>query len=287
MLRTNKEKLVQISVCGEITHPKNNFPRITTEGKVKFLPGTGGITYNVMLGDKACGFVADHVEPGVSISNSDTMNNNGLNILTSVGNTAKVISGDAKGDLGYVTGMHGGIEHVLVYFPKETLEKLTIGDKIQIKSWGTGLELEDCPDVKVYNTDPDLVEKMNIRVLEDGTLEVPVVTTVPAHLMGSGIGAITAHRGDYDIMTADKEAFDASNLGELRFGDIILLEDCDNSYGRGYLKGAVSIGVVVHSDCVITGHGPGVTTLLTCQSPKIKGVIDPKANIGNYLGILK
>lgn len=286
MLKTNKEKLVQISVCGEITHPKNNFPRITTEGKIKFLPGTGGITYNVKIGDKASGFVADHVEPGVSVSNLDTMKNNGLNILTSVGNSAKVISGDGKGDTGYVTGMHGGIEHVLIYFPQETLEKLAIGDKIQIKSWGTGLELEDYPDVKVYNTDPDLLDKLKIKELEDGTLEVPVTATVPAHLMGSGIGAITSHRGDYDIMSDDKEAYDASNLGELRLGDIVLLQDCDNSYGRGYLKGAVSIGVVVHSDCVITGHGPGVTTLLTCQSPKIKGVIDSSANIGKYLEIL-
>lgn len=286
-MKTNKEKLVQISVCGEITHPKNNFPRITTEGKVKYLPGTGGITYNVQIGDKACGFVADHVEPGVSISNSDTMNNNGLNILASVGNMAKVISGDAKGETGYVTGMHGGIEHVLVYFPKETLEKLSIGDKIQIKSWGTGLEIEECPDIKIYNTDPELLEKLQINILEDGSIEIPVTTKVPAHLMGSGIGAITSHRGDYDIMTADKEAYDAANLGELRFGDIVLLEDCDNSYGRGYLKGAVSIGVVVHSDCVITGHGPGVTTLLTCQKTKIKGILDSKANIGHYLGILK
>ncbi len=286
MLKTNKEKLVQISVLGEITHPKNTFPRITAEGKVVHLPGTAGITYNVKIGDKACGFVADHVEPGVSIANSDNLSNNGLNILTCVGNTAKVVTGEGKGDLGFVTGMHGGIEHVLVYFEPETLEKLTIGDKIQIKSWGTGLEIDGIKDIKVYNTDPELLEKMKIKVLEDGTLEVPVVTKVPAHLMGSGIGA-TSHRGDYDIMTADKEAFEACNLGELRFGDIVLLEDCDNTYGRGYLKGAVSIGVVVHSDCVLTGHGPGVTTLLTCQSPKIKGIIDPKANIGNYLGILK
>ncbi|SES99680.1 DUF4438 domain-containing protein [Anaerobranca gottschalkii] len=285
-MKTNKEKLVKISVCGEITHPKTNGPRITTEGKIKFLPGTGGITYNVKIGDKTCGFVADHVEPGVSIANSDSRSNDGLNILASVGNEARVISGDAKGEKGYVTGKHGGIEHVLVYFPQDTLEKLNIGDKIQIKAWGTGLEIEGCPDIKVYNTDPELLEKMNIKVLDDGTIEVPVVTKVPAYLMGSGIGAITSHRGDYDIMTADKEAFEQAKIGDLRFGDIVLLEDCDNSYGRGYLKGAVSIGVVVHSDCVITGHGPGVTTLLTCQKPKIKGVIDPKANIGYYLGIL-
>ena len=31
----------------------------------------------------------------------------------------------------------------------------------------------------------------------------------------------------------------------------------------GYLKGAVSIGVVVHSDCVKMGHGPGITTIVT------------------------
>ena len=41
------------------------------------------------------------------------------------------------------------------------------------------------------------------------------------------------------------------------------LEDCDNCFGRSYRRGALTVGVVVHSDCFVAGHGPGVTTLFT------------------------
>jgi len=41
----------------------------------------------------------------------------------------------------------------------------------------------------------------------------------------------------------------------------------------------VTIGIVVHSDCLLAGHGPGVTTLMTCATPLIEPVIDAKANI--------
>ena len=42
---------------------------------------------------------------------------------------------------------------------------------------------------------------------------------------------------------------------------------------------------LIHSDCVIAGHGPGVATLLTSTTSKIKFQIDPDANIANYLNI--
>ena len=47
------------------------------------------------------------------------------------------------------------------------------------------------------------------------------------------------------------------NLDTLRFGDIIAITDADHSYGRIYRSGAVSIGVIAHSNCVTAGHGPG------------------------------
>lgn len=286
MLKTNKDRLVQIAVEGPVSPPMARFPyRVKTDGTVATLPGTGGITYNVQVGDLACGWVADHVEPGVSLRNKDESENGGLNTLACVGNVATVISGEAKGATGWVTGKHGGIEHVLTWFDQETLAKMNIGDKVRIKSWGTGLKLLDAPEISVYNLDPELLEKMNLK-LNNGVLEVPVATSIPAHLMGSGIGAITTHRGDYDIMTADPEAYRQYNLDKLRLGDLVLLQDCDNQFGRGYLKGAVSVGVVVHSDCVITGHGPGVTTLFTSKKPLIKGIQSDKANIGHWLGIL-
>lgn len=282
MLKTNKENVVKWSVQGKVHHPTGGTYRITHEGKPMILPATGGISYNVKIGDSAFGWAGDHVEPGISMRNENSNENAALMTFACIGNEAKIISGDAKGKKGYVTGMHGGIDHVLVYFDEETLEELAIDDKIQIKAYGQGLQLIDYPDVHIMSIDPELFEKLGVKEVE-GKLQVPVVAKVPPYLMGSGIGSGNGYSGDYDIMTADTEEIKRLGLDKLRFGDLVLLQDCDNSYGRGYLKGAVSIGVVVHSDCVKAGHGPGITTIMVSKTPNIEGVINEKANIGDYM----
>ena len=282
MLKTNKDKVVKWSVQGKVHHPTGGTYRITHEGKPMILPATGGISYNVKIGDSAFGWAGDHVEPGVSMRNENTNENAALMTFACIGNEAKIISGDAKGAKGYVTGMHGGIDHVLVYFDEETLENLSIDDKIQIKAYGQGLQLTDYPDVHMMSIDPDLFEKLGVTEV-NGKLQVPVVAKVPPYLMGSGIGSGNGYSGDYDIMTADTEEIKRLGLDKLKFGDLVLLQDCDNSYGRGYLKGAVSIRVVVHSDCVKAGHGPGITTIMVSKTSMIEGIINEEANIGNYM----
>lgn len=57
MLRTNKEKIVKWSVQGKIHHPLGGNYRITHEGVPMILPATGGISYNVSIGDSAFGWV--------------------------------------------------------------------------------------------------------------------------------------------------------------------------------------------------------------------------------------
>lgn len=282
MLKTNEDKLVKMAVQGSIAPPTTGPYRITTEGKALTLPGTGGITYNVGVGSPAMGWVADHVEPAVSIKEKEERDNSGLQTFACIGNKARVIGGDAKKAEGVVIGKHGGIEHVLVQFSQEDQKKMSIGDKILIEAYGTGLSLINHPDIKLKNIDPWLLHQLDIKE-RDGEIQVPVTTTIPPYLMGSGIGANTSHRGDYDIMTHDPRAYKEYNLEYLRLGDLVLLEDCDNEYGRGYLEGAVSIGVVVHSDCVVTGHGPGVTTIMTSKKSLIKGKIDENANIANHI----
>ena len=284
MLRTNMEKTVQLSVQGKVHHPSYTPApyRNSYEGELMVLPATGGITYNVKLGDSAFGWAGDHVEPGVSLRNEELREKHALMTLSCIGNTAKVLTGDAKGALGYVTGKHSGVDHVMIYFDDEALEKMSVDDKILIKSWGQGLQLLDYPDIAVMNIDPELL--LNIPVTEtDGILKVPVAAEVPAYLMGSGIGDSSAYMGDYDIMTADKKEIQSLGLDQLKFGDLVLLRDCDNSYGRGYLKGAVSIGVVVHSDCIKLGHGPGITVIMTSKESKIEGIISEDANIKNWI----
>lgn len=288
MIKTNKENLVMQSVGGKVHSPIISTPyRVSRDGKPMILPATGGISYNVKVGDSCMKWVGDHVEPGVSVRNENTSENSALMVLSCIGNKARVVSGDAKGAEGFVTGGHGGIEHTLVYFDEETLEKLNLDDKILIKAFGQGLEIEGFEDITCMNIDPELLEKMDIRVTEDGCLEVPVVTEIPPYLMGSGVGSATAFSGDYDIMTGDAEANEKYGINELRFGDIVLLQDCNNCFGRDYLKGSVTIGVIVHSDCVKAGHGPGVTTIMSCPTSKIRGRKDKNANIAYYMGAMR
>ncbi len=191
------------------------------------------------------GLAGDHVEPGVSTKNPDSAMDMAYNTLTCVGNQAKVITGEAKGAIGYVTGKHGGIDHVMIAFEQEVLEKLTIDDKFLVKACGQGMTLTDYPEITVMNLDPQLLNKMGIEEV-DGCLIVPVTKVIPAALMGSGLGSDTMLSGDYDIMTRDSKSFEELGLQELRFGDIVMIQDHCNDHGPDYCQGAVTIGVIIH-----------------------------------------
>lgn len=259
--------------------------QVSHEGNPMILPRMGSITLNVQIGDSVYGMEGDHVEPGVSIKNPGAEENNALNLLSCIGNPAKVITGEAKGSMGFVTGSHGGVDDLLLYFPRDVMEKMTVEDKIQVRMQGRGMKIHGFEDsVHCIGIDPILFEKMGITV-EDGKLIVPVAARVPAYLMGSGIGEFSAVAGDYDIMTADRAEIQRLGLDQLRYGDIVLLENCDNTYGRGYLTGAVSIGVVIHGDCILMGHGPGVSTLFSAKIPVIEGRLDPHANLADFMGV--
>lgn len=289
MLKTNVEKLIKISVMGEIASPTiRNVYNVSATGKPLVLPGVGGITYNLRVGDPACGWEADHVEPGVSVENKENdarsgqAANTAFNVLSCIGNQAIVSTGDAKGAMGTVTGKHGGIEHVLVDFPSEVLEKLVLGDRILIKAYGIGLKLLDFPDLRVLNMDPRLLDAWNTKP-NGAKLEVPVTHIVPAAIMGSGLGANQVNSGDYDIQLFDSGVVEQYGLGSVRLGDLVAIIDADHSFGRIYRQGAVSVGVVVHTNCVTAGHGPGVTTLMTSPDGKIIPQIDKNANIASLL----
>lgn len=286
MIKSNKENLVMQSVQGKIHSPITGNPfRVDTEGKAHVLPATGGISYNVKIGDSCMKWVGDHVEPGVSIKNPGGPENSALMLLSCIGNEARVTSGEAKGAKGFVTGNHGGIDHTLIYFKDEDLEKMAVGDDILVKAYGQGLKLQGLDDVVIMNLDPSLMEKLNLTINDNGQLVAPIVTEIPAFLMGSGIGSSTSFSGDYDIMTGDKEANEKYGINDLRFGDLVLLRDCDNTNGRQYLEGSVSIGVIVHSDCVLSGHGPGVTVIMSSKTNRIVGEIKENANIAHYMDI--
>ena len=289
MLRDNRDKLLVIAVQGEIVAPSSSTYRAQWDGKPKLALGMGGIKYNLKVGDPCFGWASgDHVEPGVTIRGKEKKNPSdcALAWLACIGNEAKVVSGEAKGDKGVFTGRHAGSDD-LVWFPDETLEKLAIGDKVQVKAHGVGLELLDYPDIRLNKLSPRLLDRLGIEETEEG-LVVPVVKEVPSHLMGSGIGWETATEPvDYDIQTTDPKQVEKYGLETLRLGDVVCLRDqlCIN--GRGYWKGAVTIGVIVHGASDYAGHGPGVDPILSSKDGKIVPKIDLRANIAYYLGLRK
>lgn len=288
MVKTNADKLIEMALQGKVVPADEFLPHeVSHDGKPYCLPGVGSITYNVKVGASAFGWKSDHTEPGVSTvsTESEKAYAKGYNFLACIGNEARVITGDAKGAVGIVTGKHGGVEHVMIDFADSALKKLTLDDKFLIRAFGQGLEIENFPAIKCLNLSPALFEKMKMRE-EKGRLVVGVTHILPAKIMGSGIGSLSCLRGDYDITTQDLHAVTELGLETIRLGDIIAIEDADNSYGRCYKKGAVSIAVVVHTNSFVAGHGPGVTTLLTCpKKAMLKPVINKHANIAELFHI--
>ena len=153
-LNTNEQELVEIAVNGSVDHPRMRGFYTGYDGKGRRCVGTGGITYSHAIGDNCMQVAGDHVEPGVSLRNPEDGRNHALETLACVGNPAKIISGPMKGAVGYVTGTHGGVEHTMVWLPKDVLEGMEGSETFLIRARGQGLKLLDHPDVFVMNLDP-------------------------------------------------------------------------------------------------------------------------------------
>jgi hypothetical protein len=283
VLRTNASELVETAVYGQVWPPAGglNPYQATSEGKATVGLGMAGISFTNRVGDPAFGWEADHLEPGVSIRNPLDGEEHALHYLACIGNDAVVTSGACAGARGVVTGEHA---HVLVDFPPESIELLAHGDRIQIRALGTGLRLLDHADVALHKCSPRLLEALRCETLPDGTLSVPVVTEIPSHLMGSG-AELTADYVDQDFMTGDRGQIAELGLDQLRLGDVVVVRDQDHTWGRGFYRGAVSIGLIIHGDSAWTGHGPGVLDLMSSRTGGITPVTDVEANIAWRLGL--
>ena len=280
-MRINRDQLVKIAVNGQVDHPRMGHFYVGYDGKGRLPVGTGGIVYSHAIGDACMGIAGDHVEPGVTIANPIDRENHALETLACIGNEVICLSGPAQGSKGIVTGTHGGVDHTMCYFPTEAIEKMTGHEQFLVKAYGQGLKLLDHKYVYMMNIDPDLFEQIPIQETKT-TIQFPVVCVLPPYLMGAGLGSDTMMEGDYDIMTQDKKANDIYGINQLRFGDFVAIKDHDSTYGPHYKQGAITIGIVVHSDSFTSGHGPGLTIVATSATPAIEPVIEAQANLVQY-----
>ncbi len=285
-LKTNKDSLIMTAVQGVIQPPRSGSYDTTYDGGSVHDWGMASINYTVSLGDPAYGWAnADHVEPDVTIQGRDEDRPSAcaLAILACIGNTAEVLSGEARGGRGIYIGRHAGSDD-LVWFPKNVVERLALNDEIRVKARGVGLRIEGFEDVRVNKLDPTTLEKMGIAIERD-RIVVPVVMEVPGHIMGSGLGGSFIESYDYDIQTTCPETIEEYGLKRLRLGDLVAIKDHYDFYGLGRYEGAVTIGVCIHGWSDSSGHGPGMNPLLSALPGRIETRIDPDANMAYILGI--
>lgn len=86
-------------------------------------------------------------------------------------------------------------------------------------------------------------------------------------------------------MSGDRALMADLGIDRMRLGDLIAIRDVDHRFGRSYSKGMVAICLCIHGDSVMTGHGPGILTLMTGPAEKLGFEIGPNANIAAFCKI--
>jgi hypothetical protein len=280
---TNAARLVRQVLTGEVWPPlaDRHAYRVGPDGQPFLLPGMGGVTLDVHCGDPATGYASDHLEPGASIRHRDPGANLALQFLTCVGNQVRVVSGPAAGATGHVIGQHA---YVLADFTGTAAAELTTGDAVTVLAVGQGLVLPEHPQVVVKNCDPGLLAAMPGGTRPDGRLEVHVAARVPAEAIGAGAGMASEY-ANTDLMGAYAGLGADLSLGleGLRIGDLVALADADHRYGRGYRPDYLTIGVISTGQCMMFGHGPGPSTLMSGPASAFCLVDDLDANLARWL----
>lgn len=287
MLKTNIEQLVKISVLGEIANPTMpGLPAspyiVSANGEPILVPSFGSIVYNIALGDRALGWAGELIQPGVSIKAGENANT-ALGIYACLGNRARVMNGPASGAIGFVTGKSGRFaEHVICHFESDAMDKMAPGDKVQIQGHGVGLQLVDFPKIQFKSCSPKLLEALDLKPVGDLKVSIPVKGIVPSVLAGAGAG-LGSENGALNLQTSDPGLFSKCGLDDLCFGDIVAIADWDSRYGHGYLRQAMTIGVVCQGGSFRSGYGPGVVVIMTSKDDLIQPIVSSGSNIKQLL----
>ena len=240
--------------------------------------------YNVSVGDRAFGWAADCIHPGISIHQADDNRNRGLNVFACVGNRARVMSGGAAGATGVVTGKSGRFsEQVIVHLPREVRSRIAVGDQLLVRAEGAGMILTSHPDVSLKGISPELLGALEAKEV-GGQVSFGVVAQIPPHLAGAGLG-LTSEGGSLHIQSTDRALLAELGLDRLRLGDLVAFEDTDSRYNHGHLRGARAIGVVCATDGPRAGYGPGVAILMTAPAGQLGSFEAPDANLADLLDL--
>ncbi len=281
-VESNADSLLTQVLAGEVWPPlaDRHGYRVDPNGQAFFLPGMGGVTLGVHAGDPATGYASDHLEPGLSVRHRDVGANYALQYLSCVGNRVVVSSGPAKGAAGFVIGQHA---YVLVDMDAEEMRRVTTGDQVTVFAKGQGLKLERHPAIAVKNCSPELLAGLSGGTTWVGQLEVHVSAVVPPEAIGAGSGMASEY-ANTDLMGAYTGLNEDLSLGleSLRVGDVVAMTDQDHRFGRGYREGWTSIGVISTGSCLLFGHGPGPSTIMSGPSEAFKVVLDDTANLSAF-----
>ena len=294
MIKSNVDQLVESAVAGRIAHPRTSAYdlRPAADGSSSVPVRGGGITFNVRVGDPAGGWAGgDHVEPGVALRAEDSRENDALASLACIGNEAVITDAvfegkdvKLKGATGVVSGKHCTGDRLIISFPKRVVERLCIGDRIQIRAAGAGLRLLDYSDIAVFNMGPRLLRALNPSE-KGGKVRVPVAKVIPGKLAGAGIGGSHPQSGGCDIQTSSAEVLKEFTLDQVRLGDLVAITDHDATHGHRWQPGAITIGVISHGTSRYAGHGLGVNAILTSPRGAIEPIFTRKANLAEFLGL--
>ena len=274
LLQTNRAGLVSTNITGRIAPPRIHAEAMTIDenGKVRYLPGTGGVALGVHAGDSVTQWLADHLMPGASIEDATTTpaHPGALHLLSCVGNRVRDAAGKT---IGVVAGKRGGLapgawapQLVGVEVCDSIAATLNCEDKVVVETVGRGLALIDHPEVLLCNMSPRLLDALPL-VEAQGALVCDVRVIVPPETAGAGLGQ--------DSWVGDLEITDDHLAAGLRFGDLVAFSDIDSATTRHFQTGMVSIGLVSHGPGHAPGHGVGVTSLMTARSDHLRPVIAP------------
>jgi hypothetical protein len=145
------------------------------------------------------------------------------------------------------------------------------------------MKISGFPDVSLKSLSPALYDRLNVEE-NGGKLSVPVSAIVPPELIGAGAG-LASESGALCIQGGDPAALQRAGLDTLRLGDVVALQDVNSTWGHGFHRGAVGIGVVSSTDSIKAGYGPGVTVLMSSPRGEIEPVEVDGVNIGGLLDL--